>query len=67
MISDQNREQQARAERTVSYVSRFGHQRVDPRVMELNWRRDTAMRHGSDSDQARPVLVPELADVEDRA
>jgi hypothetical protein len=54
MISDEKREQQARAERPVSYVSRFGHQRLDTRVMERRWRRDTAARQDSDSDQAVP-------------
>lgn len=54
MVSDQKPEKQAPTERTVGYASRFGHQRVDTRVMELKWRRDAAVRDGSDPDQAVP-------------
>ena len=54
MVSDQKRGTQGRPERTVGYVSRFGHQRVDTRVMELRWRREAAVREGSESDQAMP-------------
>ena len=54
MVSDERRGRQARPERTVRYVSRFTHQRVDTRVMELAWRRDAAVREGSEPDQAMP-------------
>ncbi len=54
MVSDEKRGRHARPERTVRYVSRFNHQRRDTRVMELRWRRDTAVREGSESDQATP-------------
>ena len=54
MVSDQKRGKQARPERTVGYVSRFGLERVNTRVMELRWRREAAVREGSESDQAMP-------------
>jgi hypothetical protein len=54
MVSDQQAENQARAERTARYVSRFGHQRVDTRAMELRWRRDAAPREASDPDRTMP-------------
>ena len=54
MVSDEKRGKQSPADWTARSVSRFGHRRLDARVMELRWRRDAAPRQGSDSDQAVP-------------